>query len=144
MDPHSSIKAAFVGSFDPFHEGHKNVVERALQVVDRVVIGVSINEEKHYAHSMAERVDAVRRIFADNERVEVEPNGELTIDFAQRHGARVIVKGVRNAEDFAYEQEQALWNKRHGGIDTILFVADEEYAKLSSTLIRERERAKEE
>ncbi len=144
MDPHSLVKAVFVGSFDPFHDGHKNVVERALRVVDRVVVGVSINEEKTYTHSMEERVDAVRRIFAHDERVEVEPNGELTIDFAQRHGARVIVKGVRNAEDFAYEQEQALWNKRHGGIDTILFVADEEYTELSSTLIRERERAKEE
>ncbi len=144
MDPHSLVKAVFVGSFDPFHDGHKNVVERALRVVDRVVVGVSINEEKTYTHSMEERVDAVRRIFAHDERVEVEPNGELTIDFAQRHGARVIVKGVRNAEDFAYEQEQALWNKRHGGIDTILFVADEEYAKLSSTLVRKREPSKEE
>ncbi len=143
MDPHSLVKAVFVGSFDPFHDGHKNVVERALRVVNKVIIGVSINEEKHYTQSMEERVDTIRRVFAQDERVEVEPNRGLTIDFAKRCGARVIVKGVRNQTDFAIEREQALWNKRHGGIDTILFVADEEYIQLSSTQLREKEQARE-
>ncbi len=137
MNRRSSLKAVFVGSFDPFHAGHKNVVERALQVVDKVVIGVSVNDDKLYSQPMSQRVEAIRQIFHADPRVTVEANTGLTIDFAHHHGAQVIVKGVRNVEDFVYEQEQALWNKRHGNIDTLLLVADEEYSRLSSTSIRE-------
>lgn len=130
----------FVGSFDPFHDGHKSIVSRALLLFDKVVVGVSLNPNKHYAQTAQERVDSIREIFRDEPRVEVEVNDGLTIDFARRHSASYIIKGVRNAQDFEYEKEQALWNKRHGGIETLLLLAEEGLDELSSTSIREKTR----
>ncbi len=139
MNQHSSSRVVFVGSFDPFHEGHRNVVDRALKLFDEVVVGVSINEQKEYASSLEERVKRIEEIYKDEARVMVEANEGLTIDFAHRHKAKCIIKGVRNVEDFTSEQEQALWNKKHGGVETLLLVADEGLENISSTLIREND-----
>ncbi len=138
MSQRSLAKVVFVGSFAPFHDGHKNIVERALNVFDTVVIGVSVNEDKEYATTVEERVETIRKIYNDNERVVVEANHGLTIDFAHAHKAKCIIKGLRNVEDFLSEREQAHWNKRNGGIDTLLFFADEGLENLSSTSIREK------
>jgi len=123
----------FVGSFDPFHEGHASIIRRALNLFDKVVVGIGVNPQKQYMFSIEERIERIKAVFPD---ILVEAYEDLTIDFARRHGAEYIVKGVRNADDFVYEQEQALWNKDHGGIETILFLAEPGLENLSSTSIR--------
>ena len=102
----------FVGSFDPFTIGHKSVVDRVLPLFDRVVIGVGVNERKQYMLTTDERVDAIRQLYAGDERVVVESYSDLTVDFAQRHDAQFVVKGVRNVRDFEYERDQADINRR--------------------------------
>lgn len=127
--------AVFVGSFDPFHDGHKSIVQRALQLFDRVVVGIGINPDKQYMFSVEERIERIRAAFPDND-IAVEAYSGLTIDFARSHGAQYIVKGVRNATDFVYEQQQAEWNKQHGGIETVLLLAEPGLEELSSTNVR--------
>lgn len=128
--------AVFVGSFDPFHEGHKSIVERALRLFDKVVVGIGINPEKKYMLSAKERKERIIKAFPDETRLVAEVYDDLTIDFAHRHDALYIIKGVRNADDFIYEQRQALWNKEHGGIETILLIAEPGLENVSSTTIR--------
>lgn len=134
----SSTKVVFVGSFDPFHEGHRNIVERALNIFGKVIIGVGVNPEKNYLLTPDERVKRIKQLYKNDPRVEVEAYSGLTIDFARNHNAAVIVKGVRNSEDFEYEKQQAEWNKTYGGIDTVLLVADAMYENISSTSVREK------
>lgn len=129
--------AIFTGSFDPFTIGHDDIVRRALPLFDRIVIGVGVNERKRYMHTAEERVEAIRRIYAGEPKIEVKSYSDLTVDFAQREGARFIIKGVRGVKDFEYEREQADINRRIGGTETILLYADPRYESVSSSMVRE-------
>lgn len=127
----------FVGSFDPFTIGHKSVVDRVLPLFDRVVIGVGVNERKLYMLTTEERVAAIRQLYAGDERVVVESYSDLTVDFAQRHGAQFVVKGVRNVRDFEYERDQADINRRLTGLETLLIYAEPGLDSVSSSVVRE-------
>lgn len=127
----------FVGSFDPFTIGHKSVVDRVLPLFDRVVIGVGVNERKQYMLTTEERVAAIRHLYAGDERVVVESYSDLTVDFAQRHGAQFVVKGVRNVRDFEYERDQADINRRLTGLETLLIYAEPGLDSVSSSVVRE-------
>lgn len=127
----------FVGSFDPFTIGHKSVVDRVLPLFDRVVIGVGVNERKQYMLTVEERVAAIRQLYAGDERVVVESYSDLTVDFAQRHGAQFVVKGVRNVRDFEYERNQADINRRLTGLETLFIYAEPGLDSVSSSVVRE-------
>lgn len=131
------IKAVFVGSFDPFTVGHYDIVQRALPLFDRLIIGVGINERKVYMNDTETRVADIIRIFNNNPKIEVKTYNDLTVDFAKREGATFIVKGVRSVKDFEYEREQADINRRISGIDTLLLCADPKHASVSSSMVRE-------
>ncbi len=130
------VRALFVGSFDPFHEGHRNIAERALRLFDELLIGVSHNDAKTYTTSAEKRAEAIAKLFAGEKRVKVLVNKGLTIDFARENHCDVIIKGLRNTDDFIAEQKQALWNKEHGAIETLLLMADRELQDVCSTEIR--------
>lgn len=127
----------FVGSFDPFTIGHKSVVDRVLPLFDRVVIGVGVNERKQYMLTVEERVAAIRQLYAGDGRVVVESYSDLTVDFAQRHGAQFVVKGVRNVRDFEYERDQADINRCLTGLETLLIYAEPGLDSVSSSVVRE-------
>ena len=130
----------FVGSFNPFTIGHDSVVTRALPLFDRLVIGVVGQQvNKPGQPSAEERAEAIRRIYANEPRIEVKPYFGLAVDFAREEGARFIVKGVRSVKDFEYEREQADINRliSNGEIDTILLYAEPHLASISSSMVRE-------
>ena len=127
----------FVGSFDPFTIGHASVVRRALPLFDRLVIGVGVNAGKRYMTSTEDRVAAISRLYADDSRVTEEAYTGLTVDFAERHGAKFIVKGVRSVRDFEFEREQADINRRLTGVETVLLYAEPGMDSISSTVVRE-------
>lgn len=129
-----------MGSFDPFTIGHKSVVDRVLPLFDRVVIGVGVNGRKQYMLSTEERVDAIRQLYAGDGRVVVESYSDLTVDFALRHDAQFVVKGVRNVRDFEYEREQADINRRLTGLETLLIYAEPGLDSVSSSVVRELDR----
>ena len=137
QNPHSLTKVLFVGSFDPFHEGHQSIVSRALSLFDEVVVAVAVNPQKNCLYSTDERVERIRAEFQSNPRVTVDAFSGLTIDYCRSHGISHIIKGVRNAEDFEYEKRQAEWNKLNGQVETILLFAEPGLENVSSTAIRE-------
>ena len=126
----------FVGSFNPFTIGHDSIVKRALPLFDRLVIGVvGDNVHKPDMPSAEERMQVIRDLYADEKRIEVKSYHGLAMDFAEK--AQFIVKGVRNSSDFEYEQWQADFNRRLGGIETILLYTEPELASISSSALRE-------
>lgn len=128
----------FVGTFSPFTIGHDSIVRRALPLFDRLVIGVvGDNVQKPHIAPAEERMQAICRLYADEPRITVLPYYGLAVDFARAQQARFIVKGVRSVSDFEYEQWQADFNRRLGGIETILLYTEPELASVSSSALRE-------
>ncbi len=128
----------FVGSFNPFTIGHDSIVRRALLLFDRLVIGVvGDNVHKPDMPSAEERMQVIRDLYADDARIEVKPYNGLAMDFAKAENAKFIVKGVRTVSDFEYEQWQADFNRKLGGIETILLYTEPELASVSSSAVRE-------
>lgn len=129
--------AIFTGSFNPFTIGHADIVERALQIFDTVVIGIGYNPHKTEQTDIQERLEQIKRIYKDEKRVEVESFSDMTADFAARHNAVAVVKGVRSVQDFEYERNQAEYNRMLGdGLETVLFFARPTLAAVSSSAVR--------
>lgn len=138
MQQQASLSTAlFVGTFDPFTIGHADIVRRALRLVDRLVIGVGVNPDKHTMFSSEERVEAIRNLYADEPKVSVEAYSDLAIDLARRTGAQFFVRGVRSVKDFEYERDQAEYNKRLGNVETLLLYADPTLTAVSSSAYRQ-------
>ena len=136
----SQKTGVFVGSFNPFTVGHDSIVTRALPLFDRLVIGVvGDHVQKPGLQPAVERVEAIRRLYADEPRIEVKAYYGLAVDFARQEGARFIVKGVRSVKDFEYEREQADINRQitSGEIETILLYAEPQLSSVSSSMVRE-------
>ncbi len=127
----------FPGSFDPFTIGHADLVERALQLFDEIIIAVGINEQKSGWIPVEQRVQALRDFYQGNAHVRVESYSGLTTDFASSVGASAILRGVRTVKDFEYEQQMADINRHLSGIDTVCLFASPQLAAISSSLIRE-------
>ena len=128
----------FVGTFDPFTVGHDSIVRRALPLFDRLVIGVvGDNVNKPNMRPAQERLAAIAALYRDQPAIEVKTFYGLAMDFAKSEGAQFIVKGVRSVSDFEYEQWQADFNRRLGGIETILLYTEPQWASISSSALRE-------
>lgn len=130
--------AVFPGTFDPITYGHIEVIQRALAVFDRVVIGVGINSQKSTMFSDAQRVRWIAMHFQDEARITVETFSGLTVSFARQIGARHLLRGLRSAPDFEYEKNIDLLNKHlNPEVETVYFIATPETHHISSTLVRE-------
>lgn len=136
------------GSYNPMTLGHLDVIARAAKTFDRVVVAVMTNDmhkyvpgtpPKAYLFNEAERFEMTRLACAHIPNVEVISAGGMLIDLVDRVAANLIVKGVRNQEDFAYEQEHALWNRAHNPrAETVYLPADPAFDGISSTLARQK------
>lgn len=132
-------KAVFPGSFDPFTSGHEAIVRRALALFDKVYIAIGVNTDKKYMFTPEERLRRVRDFFPDETRIEVLTYSDMTVDLCRRVGAQFILRGIRNAKDFAYEQTVAAVNHSlDPTIETVILLSDTEHQDISSTLERER------
>lgn len=129
--------AVFPGSFDPFTIGHKDIADRALRMFDRLVIGVGYNEHKPGNMTAEERVKSISDLYAGDERVTVEAYTGLTVNFAKKHDARFIVRGLREVKDFEYERNLADTNSVISEIETVFLIARPQYGFISSSMVRE-------
>ena len=130
-------RVLFPGSFDPFTKGHANLVERGLQLFDHVIIAVGYNEHKPGWIPVQERVDALKKLYANEPRVTVESYSCLTADFAQQCGAKAILRGIRSVKDYEYENQLADVNRQLTGVETILLFSDPQLSSVSSSIVRE-------
>lgn len=131
--------ALFPGSFDPFTAGHEAILRRVLPLFYKVVVAVGVNTEKHYMFSVEERMTLIRKRLANCPTVEVTSYTGMTIDLCHQIGAQVIIRGIRTAADFEYEQTIAAVNRlQDPSIETLLLLADPEHVNISSTLEREK------
>ncbi len=125
------------GSFDPPTNGHIDVIERCLEVFDRVVVGVLHNPAKTPLFTAEERVTMLEELLIDHESVTVDSFEGLLVEFAKDVGANVIVKGLRAVTDFDYELQMAQMNHQLSGVDTMFVATSPVYSYLSSSLVKD-------
>ena len=126
------------GSFDPVTLGHIDIIRRSARLFDKVYVPALVNSEKRYMFSHEQRVDMLRLACADIENVVVESYDGMLADYASAKGADIIVKGLRDAADFPYEQGMALANKfLSPGLETLFLSCDPALSHVSSTFVRE-------
>ena len=130
--------AIYPGSFDPVTSGHLNIIQRAANIFDRLIVCVMVNAGKNPMFTLEERVDLIRRVTRNLSNVEVDSSSELLADYAKRRGSCVIVKGLRAGSDFENEFQMALINhKINPELDTMFLTAESQYMYLSSSTVKE-------
>lgn len=130
--------AIYPGSFDPITKGHLNIIERAAKSFDRLIVCVMVNGDKHPMFSLDERVEMIRRVTSVIENVEVDFSDALLADYARKHDAHVVVKGLRAVSDFEREFQMAIINhKLNPDLDTMFLTAEHQFMYLSSSAVKE-------
>ncbi|MBH56855.1 MAG: pantetheine-phosphate adenylyltransferase [Planctomycetaceae bacterium] len=133
-----SKNAVYTGSFDPITLGHLNVIERSSKMFDTLVVGIGVNVEKKSLFSPEERKELVSRVTSQWENVVVETFDGLAVDFVHQQNSSVMVRGVRPLTDIAGEFTMLMANRQLApDIETVFLMADEEFAHVSSTLIKQ-------
>jgi pantetheine-phosphate adenylyltransferase len=128
----------YPGTFDPVTNGHLDLADRGRRQFDKLVIGVLNNNEKEPLFSVTERVALLRGAIRGWDNVEVEAFDGLLVDFAERVGASMILRGIRAVTDLEYEMQMAMMNRRmNQALETVFLVPGESYSFVSSRLVRE-------
>ena len=130
--------AIYPGSFDPITSGHLNIIRRAANIFDKLIVCVMVNSTKHPMFDQNERVDMIRRVTGDLRNVEVDSFNELLAEYAKRKGSCVIVKGLRAGSDFENEFQMALINRKiNPELDTMFLTSEHQFTYLSSSMVKE-------
>ena len=130
-------RAIFPGSFDPLTLGHCEIIKKASQVFDQVIVSVGYNSEKKYMFSIEKRLNFISLEFKNNPQVLVEKYDGLTAEFYKIKNIKHIVRGLRNPADFEFEKKIALFNNSLEEIETIFFLTSPNNAFISSSMVRE-------
>lgn len=130
--------AVYTGSFDPVTLGHLNVIERAANLFDELVIGVGVNTDKRPLFSPAERVDLLQEVVGSLPNVRVATFDGLAVTFVRECNSRIMVRGVRPLTDIAGEFTMMMANRQlDADVETVFLMSDENYSHVSSSLIKE-------
>tara|TARA_B100000427_G_scaffold275488_1_gene244040 strand:- start:460 stop:918 length:459 start_codon:yes stop_codon:yes gene_type:complete len=130
--------AIFPGSFSPFTNGHKSIVDRAMPMFEKIIIAIGINSKKDQYFSIEERIQWIKDIYKGNSKIEVKFYEGLTIDMCEKENANYILRGLRDSHDFKFEKNIAQTNKSlNPNIETIFLVSHPQVSHISSTIIRD-------
>jgi pantetheine-phosphate adenylyltransferase len=130
--------AIYPGTFDPITNGHIDVIKRATQLFDDVIVLVARNSSKSPLFDGDERISMIREVFKRDRKVKVDGFDGLLVNYARRVRASVIIRGLRAVSDFEYEFQMALMNRKLARrVDTVFLVPHERYTYLNSTIVRE-------
>ena len=132
------VKAVFAGSFDPPTFGHLNIIERAQKLFPEIHVVIAVNKNKNYCFSGEERLDVIQQLVSRWNNVSVHLWDSLIVDYAKKIKADVLIRGVRNDNDFLYEFDLAMMNKSlNPQIETLFLVPDPKFVVLRSSSITE-------
>lgn len=130
--------AIYPGSFDPVTNGHKDIIDRASRVFDKVIVSVLENPRKEPLFSIAERVEMLRMIVTSYPNVEVDSFEGLLIDYAKQKNSSIVVKGLRAMSDFEFEFQMALINRKlDSRLETMFMMTNNRFSYISSSIIKE-------
>jgi len=128
----------YPGSFDPVTNGHLDIIYRAAQICEKLIVAVGINENKKTAFTVEERLEMLGLVLKDRPDIEITSFSNLLVDFMRKMNANIIIKGLRAVSDFEYEFQMALLNKNlDPGIETLFMMTNINYAYLSSSAVKE-------
>lgn len=130
--------AVYPGSFDPITNGHLDIIDRAINIFNELIIAVAINPNKSTLFSAQERIEMIKEVTKNLEKVRVQSFSGLLIDFMKRNNANIIIRGMRAISDFEHESQLALMNKKLAPeIETIFMVTCSKYSYLNSSIVKE-------
>lgn len=134
--------AIYPGTFDPITMGHMDIIHRALNLFDRVIIAIAINPGKTPLFTIEERIEMIQKCFPEEHpRIEIAAVSGLIVNFAMQHGAKAIIRGLRAVSDFDYELQLALMNRKlEREVDTIFLMPAFRWIYISSTIIKDAAR----
>ena len=132
------VVAVYPGTFDPLTRGHEDLVRRASTIFDTIVLAIAESRPKRTFFSLQERIDMAREVLPDVNNLEVVGFSGLLIDFVRKHGARVVLRGLRAVSDFEYEFQLAGMNRNlYPEMETMFLTPSEQHMFISATLVRE-------
>ena len=131
------VRAIFPGSFDPITNGHLDVIHRGMKLFDELIVAVGQSPLKDQLFTPQQRVEMIAELIKDLPGVSVEGFDGLTVEYARRKKANVILRGLRSLTDVNYEFELAMTNRSVTGIETVFVMTTEQYGFISSTLVRQ-------
>ena len=130
--------AVYPGSFDPVTYGHLDIIKRASRVMDRVIVAVLDNPNKHPLFTVEERMNLLKDVTSELDNIEIDSFSGLLIDYVKHKDINIIVKGLRAVSDFEYEFQMALMNRKlNPNVETMFMMTSSKYSYLSSSLVKE-------
>lgn len=130
--------AVFPGSFDPITNGHIDIIERAQDIFDEIIVAVLENPQKECLFDIHERVEMIKELFADSPKVKVETFDGLLMNYMKKKEAKIVIRGLRAISDFEYEFQMALMNRKlNPEVETLFMMPNVVYSYLSSRLVKE-------
>ena len=131
--------ALFPGSFDPFTKGHEDIVLRGLQMFDEIIIAIGYNSQKSNRYFAIDVMVAyIQKTFKHQPAIQVQTYAELTAEFAKKHDARFLLRGIRNTTDFEYENSISQVNRKlYDELESVFLITAPEFAWINSSIIRE-------
>lgn len=130
-------RAVFPGSFDPITLGHIDILNRALSLFDEIIIAIGVNADKKYMFSLEERKKHIESAFKSQPKIKVKTYSGLTVDFCKAEQANFILRGLRNSNDFIYEQSIAQTNSSLGDVESIFIICTPSLSNISSSIVRD-------
>ena len=133
-----NVVAIYPGSFDPITNGHLDLIQRGSRLFDRLIVSILRNETKEPLFSVEERIEMLLEVVHVYPNVEVDSFHGLLVDYATRHSATVLLRGIRAISDYEYELQMALMNRRlRPEIETVFMMSNEAYSFISSRMVKE-------
>jgi pantetheine-phosphate adenylyltransferase len=130
--------AVYPGTFDPITYGHIDIINRAVNLFDRLIIAVATNSKKVSLFSIDERISLIQKIYEENHKIEIDTFSGLTVDYCKKRNSNVMIRGLRAVTDFDYEYAIAIMNRKLApDIETMFLMASGEHSFISSTIVKE-------
>ncbi len=141
QNTHTPSIAVYPGTFDPITMGHVDIINRALNLFDEVIVAVAVNSAKDPVFSLPERIEMIRQVFQNGERIRVESVSGLLVDYAYAQKAKALVRGIRAVSDFDYEFQLALMNRKlQREVDSVFLMPGFRWIYISSSIIKDAAR----